>query len=79
MMMNSTFCFSAARRMSTGLLTSGFLLAFGGCATGGGVTGEPTSAPALSGRPFYADWYEASAVVLPPPPAELPVAKDAAK
>ena len=44
-----------------------------GCATSGGNTGggakDAPTAAALAERDFYADWYDSTAVVFPPPPA----------
>ncbi len=60
--------------LGAGLLGLGGL---GGCATApekpaeaaAPVVGEAADAAALAERDFYADWYDATAIVLPPPPA----------
>lgn len=44
----------------------------GGCASSGGASAGAVVGPGMEGaqaRNFYAEWYDASAVVLPPPPA----------
>lgn len=58
--------------MCAGLLGAGV----SGCASGGASPGAASGAsagvgggPASAGRGFYAEWYDASAVVLPPPPS----------
>lgn len=70
-------------RRSVGVLAAmGMLLGtaglLGGCATTGGGSGAEAASPSQSTaetpaaglieRDFYADWYDSTAVVLPPPP-----------
>lgn len=67
----------AARTLAPLALAVAGALFLGGCAsTGakGGSARSPAGAPATSGvggaasRPYYADWYDSTAIVLPPPP-----------
>lgn len=68
---------SRSRLFGAALLLAA-LSALAGCATTGDIPkaaqAEQTSAPApasieLARRDFYADWYDSTAIVLPPPPA----------
>jgi|GEM_PF-4138515 hypothetical protein len=59
-------------RIAAGLMLTALALGGAGCATtGSGETpesGGAMSSPTPGAADFYADWYDASAVVLPPPP-----------
>lgn len=71
----NTWTITDARRLGALFLLAG-VAALAGCATTGetpkAAQAEQPAGPAsveLARRDFYADWYDSTAVVLPPPPA----------
>ena len=55
------------------LILAAVAAGLGGCAStgeGAGASGGAAPTAAMGRADFYADWYDSTAVVLPPPPTE---------